>query len=303
MQQTQPVLPLLPPPGASAVSRRPMVGKGARRTASHGYPEPAPGQDAVLAVDIETVPDETLMPPEADWPRDKFAKAAWHKVVAVSFVQADILRDPDTGLEEYRVTACRSGGEDDWDEARLLNGFWRHFASRRFRCVTWNGRAFDMPVMLQRSMVHGIAAATWYRGGTRWSGYESRFSGDWHADVMDAVSGYGACSRLTLEEAAAMLGLPGKLGEHGANVAELVAAGQLGRVRAYCETDTLNTFLVYLRHAYLAGRTDADAHDRAVAGLMDYLSRERPTRPHLGRFLDAWRRNSNVRPAFVTGRR
>lgn len=304
MTQAQPSLPrLLPTQEPSPAARRPSAAGADLGSGRHGRSGPDPDQDAILALDIETVPDKELMPPEAEWPSDRFPKSAWHRVVAVSFVQADILPDPDTGLEEYHVTACRSGGEADWDEARLLRGFWSHFATRRFRCVTWNGRSFDIPVLLQRSMMHGIAATPWYRRGSRWSGYDTRFSGDWHSDVMDAMSGYGSSSRLTLEEAAAMLGLPGKLGEHGSNVADLFDAGDIGRVRAYCETDTLNAFVVYLRHAYLVGRTGAAAHDRAVEALTEYLEREGIGRPHLARFLAAWRSTSNARTAFVAGRR
>jgi len=264
-------------------------------------PEPGAEADALLVVDIETVPNEALMPPAEVWPRDKFPKCAWHAVVAVSFVQADIVRDAATGQEEYRFTACRSGGEEGWGEERLLRGFWRHFASRNFRLVGWNSRAFDVPTLLHRTMVHGISAESWFRRGTRWSGYANRYGGS-HVDLMDELSGYGSASRLTLEEAAAMTGLPGKMGEHGSRVAEMVASGEIGRVRSYCETDTLNTFGVYVRHAYLTGRTDAAGHDRAVSCLMEYLEAERAGRPHLGAYLDAWRRLSTTRSAFVSDR-
>jgi len=57
--------------------------------------------------------------------------------------------------------------------------------------------------------------------------------------------------------------------------------------------------VVYLRWTLLTGRTDAAAHDRSVAGLVRYLAAERPDRPHLGMFLDAWRATSNARPAFA----
>jgi hypothetical protein len=274
---------------------------GARSTARHDrgpVAERSADADQLLVVDIETVPDESLLPPADDWPRDRFPKNAWHAVVAVSFVQADILRDAETGLEEYRVTACRSGGEAGWDEARILRGFWRHFASGAFRLVTWNGRGFDMPTMLHRTMLHGISAEAWFRRGTRWSGYGNRYGGA-HVDLMDEMSGFGCASRLTLEEAAALVGMPGKLGEHGSLVADMVAAGQIERVRAYCETDTITTFGIYVRHAYLAGRTDAAGHDRAIAGLQDYLELERTRRPHLGAYLDAWRRRSDTRSTFV----
>lgn len=291
-------LPQVPRPVAATNAEAVSAG-AARRTASR-WTEALPQPEALLVVDIETTPDESLLP--ADWPVDKFPKVAWHRIVAISFVEADILRDAASGREMYRFADCRSGGEEGWDEARLLRGFWKHFSTRNFRCVSWNGRAFDIPALLHRSMMHGIAAPRWFDQGTRWSGYGTRYSGDWHADLMDVMSTYGASSRLTLEEACAMVGLPGKGGEHGSQVSDMIAQGEIGRVRNYCETDVLNLYGVYLRHQHLSGRMDASSHDDAVRGVMEFLRRERLGRPHLGRFLDDWQRPSSLRTAFV-GRR
>ncbi|SFU97726.1 MULTISPECIES: ribonuclease H-like domain-containing protein [unclassified Methylobacterium] len=293
---------ILPDPAASP---RPTPARDRPRrgdAAISGPPRPADGggaHDALLALDIETVPDATLLP--AEWPPDRFPKNAWHRIVAISFVTADILRGPD-GREAYAVTACRSGGDGDWDEARLLQAFWRFFAAGRYRVVTWNGRAFDMPTILARSMMHGVEASAWFRRGTRWEGYRHRFALDWHTDLMDATSEHGAAQRLTLDEAAAAIGLPGKMGEHGSHVAAMVAAGETDKIRAYCETDCLNLFVLYLRWAHLTGRTDAVLHDRSVVDLMVHLDGMRSSSPHLGRFVDAWRLSSCGRATIVPSR-
>ncbi|MET3413779.1 putative PolB exonuclease-like 3'-5' exonuclease [Methylobacterium sp. 1030] len=100
----------------------------------------------MLSLDIEMIVDKALLPP--DWPEDRFPKPLWHRVVAISYVQARIERDADVGAFRYVVEACRSGGETGWDEERLLRGFWAHFERHRFQVVTWNGRAFDMQVLL-----------------------------------------------------------------------------------------------------------------------------------------------------------
>lgn len=252
--------------------------------------------DALLALDIETVVDTELLP--ADW-GEKFPKTAWHKIVAISVVEAGIHRDPSNGTEEFHIRSCRSGGEAGWSEERLLRAFWKHFEAGRFRVVTWNGQGFDIPTLLLRSMRHGIATPAWYRRGTRWAGYGYRYAVDWHADVMQSMADFGASSKLTLDEGAAVIGLPGKLGEHGSRVAELVEAGEIGRVRNYCETDTLNLVVLYFRWSYLTGRISAEAHDRAVSDLISYLAKEGLVRPHFARFLDAWTLASKDCPAFV----
>jgi predicted PolB exonuclease-like 3'-5' exonuclease len=269
-----------------------------RPEARTGVAEPAGLHQALLVLDIETVPDEEQVP--SDWPSEKFPKAAWHKVVAVSFVEAAIARDAATGTEAYQIRSCRSGGEPGWDEERLLRAFWKFFAAGRYRVVTWNGRSFDLPTLLLRSLMHGIAVPSWYRRGTKWDGYGHRYAVDWHSDLMEVLAEFGACARLTLEEAAGLLALPGKLGEHGSQVAAMIARGEIGRVRAYCETDCLNLFVLYLRWAHLTGRTGPEAHDAAIDGLIRYLGSERAARPHLGAFVDAWRRATESRSAFVS---
>ena len=114
---------------------------------------------------------------------------------------------------------------------------------------------------------------------------------------MDVLGEHGASKHLKLDETAIAVGLPGKLGFDGSQVAEAFAAGRLSEVRAYCETDVLNLYGLYLRWAYVVGKTDAEGYESAVAGLMSLLDVERKDRPHFGEFLDRWRKMQ--RPIYV----
>jgi 3'-5' exonuclease len=205
-------------------------------------------------VDIETVPDREVLP--ADFGEDDFpAKPIQHRVVAISFLSAALVRDGNR--EFYTVEECRSGGELISTEEQLLAGFWRRFERDKPRVVTWNGRGFDLPVLVQRAFVYGIPANYWHQAGDRWTGYRHRYGVESHCDLMDALADHGASKALKLEEAAFALGLPGKIGCHGSEVREMVAAGRLADVRAYCESDVLNLFVLYVRWAFITGRTDA----------------------------------------------
>lgn len=246
---------------------------------------PAFRPERLLALDIETVPDRERLPP--DW-GTKFPKCMFHRIACISFVEARIAYEAD-GSERYAVTACRSGGEADWDERRLLEQFWRFFAQHPTRVVGWNTRGFDLPVLLQRSLLHGLSAAPWFRAGSRHEGYTYRYADRWHADLMDQLADYGACTKLGLDEAARACGLPGKGGGHGSEVEGMVAAGEVEAVRRYCEGDTLNLYGLYLRHGLLTGRTSRSGYDAAIASLAAYLDREGCGRLHLGAFLSAWR--------------
>jgi hypothetical protein len=53
-------------------------------------------------------------------------QAIWHRVVAISFVQARIEKRSD-GSELYVVECCRTGRQADWDERRILTKFWEYF--------------------------------------------------------------------------------------------------------------------------------------------------------------------------------
>src|SRR4051794_40026544 len=154
--------------------------------------------DRLICLDIETVPDAELIP--ADWPADRFPKPLWHRLVAVSFVEAAI--DRTSGRERYIVDCCRSGGQADYDEARILTAFWRYFGRRNARIVTWNGRGFDLPVLKLRAMMHGITAEKFHLAGDRWSGYGQRYAADWHCDLMECLSDYGAAQKIGLQEMA-----------------------------------------------------------------------------------------------------
>ena len=253
--------------------------------------------DRLLCLDIETVPDPELVP--ADWPADRFVpNPIWHRVVAISFVEARI-EQADDGRERYPVECCRTGGEAGWDEARLLRAWWRYFARCRARVVTWNGKGFDLPVLRLRAMVHGLSAAPWFQGASRWDGYTQRYAPDWHCDLMEQLSDYGACRHLALQDVAVALGLPGKIGGHGAEVAAMVARGETERVRAYCEADCLNLFVLYARWALLSGRLDAAGHDASLESLVRCLEGQRDRRPHLGEFLDRWRASTRPAPMYL----
>lgn len=243
-----------------------------------------PAAERLVCLDIETVPDRSRLP--GDW-AGGFPKTLHHRVVCVSVVEADIAVDAD-GHERYAFAACRTGGEAGWDEARLLKAFWSYFAGRPTRLVTWNGRSFDLPVLVQRTMVHGLVARGFFDAASRFDSFSYRFATERHCDVMDALADHGASARLGLDETAAAVGLPGKIGGHGSEVEAMVEAGEERKVRDYCESDVLNLFGVYARYRLLTGRTTMDGYRAALDGMAAYLDRERGSRPHLGEFLDRW---------------
>ena len=266
----------------------------------------------LFVFDIETVPDTDAVPNltgfresseearRAELERyhleitdghNSFPRQPFHRVVAISFLEAEIEY---SGVQEtYYLKELRSGGEVGFDEAQLLRGFFQYFEYLKPRLVSFNGRAFDLPVLKYRAMAHGIAAPWLYGAGDKWNNYMSRYAIDWHCDLLDVLRDYGASTAVKLSEVSAVMGLPGKFGVDGSKVAEMIEAGDIQGVRDYCETDVLNTYLLYLRTMLHRGTLPRDGYNRAVADIITMIEQADDDRQHLGSFMLAWGEASN----------
>jgi predicted PolB exonuclease-like 3'-5' exonuclease len=202
-----------------------------------------------------------------------------HRIVAISVA----LRIGDS----FRVWSL---GDEDSDEAELVTRFFDGIERYTPDLVSWNGGGFDLPVLHYRALKHSVRAARYWETGDndqsfRWNNYLNRFHSR-HTDLMDVLSGYQARGRASLEEMALMLGFPGKLGMAGDRVWDKFRQGAIGEIRDYCETDVLNTWLVFLRYEHMRGNLDDSGLERECRLVRDTLSAMQ--RPHLNRFLAAW---------------
>jgi len=218
---------------------------------------------------------------------DIFLRQPFWKVVAISFLEADIIRpDGPSGPEQYVLKRVASGTKDD--EAEVVSGFFKMLEQKLPRLVSYNGRSFDMPVLRYRGMKYGVSAPRYYQAGDKWNSYNQRYADDWHCDLLEALSDYGASARCKMDEVCSVLGLPGKFGVDGSKVSEMYAAGKVQEIRDYCETDVMNTYLVYLRHMLMVGKVDPAGYNQAAEDMIAYIEQEQTNRPHLMEFLAAW---------------
>ena len=133
------------------------------------------------------------------------------------------------------------------------------------------------------------AARYWETGeedaSFRYNNYLSRFH--WrHLDLMDVLAGFQPRARASLADTAALLGFPGKLGFSGDKVWNAYLQGQLLAIRRYCETDVLNTYLIYLRFQFMRGQFDRTALDAELERVRVLLRESKE--PHHIEFLQAW---------------
>jgi hypothetical protein len=64
-------------------------------------------------------------------------------------------------------------------------------------------------------------------------------------------------------------------------------AGKIGEIRDYCETDALNTYLIYLRFELMRGNLDESGWKRESDLIRKTL--HDTSKPHLNAFLNAWK--------------
>lgn len=214
--------------------------------------------------------------------KNAFARQLFHKIVAIAFLQAEI--GYEDGMESYNFVDLRAGGKESFTEAELIQSFFSHLSSLKPRLVTFNGRTFDLPVLKYRAMRHGIAARWLYKDGDKWNSYQSRYSSDWHCDLLDSLSDFGASAKVRLDEVCALLNLPGKLDVGGAQVGELYTNGKIKEIRDYCELDVANTYLIYLSYMRHTGSLSAKSYEKATEDLHMFMS----DKPQYSKFIDHW---------------
>ena len=104
---------------------------------------------------------------------------------------------------------------------------------------------------------------------------------------MDVLAGYQGRATVPLDQMAVMLGFPGKLGMHGSAVWTQFRAGDLKSIRDYCETDVLNTYLIFLKFEFMRGHLSAHQLADEFERVRSFLAAHEAA--HFTSFLAAWK--------------
>ena len=233
--------------------------------------------------DLDDLPDEdvatAMMFKRQQQTGSEFLPLHLQRVVAISVT----FRTADT----FKVWTL---GDEDSDEAEIVQRFFDGIERYTPDLVSWNGSGFDLPVLHYRALKHNIQAPRYWETGEndrefKWNNYLGRFH--WrHVDLMDVLAAYQPRGRASLDQMAVLLGFPGKLGMSGDKVWDTFQQGGIKDIRDYCETDVLNTWLVYLRFEHMRGNLDATGLQREYALVRESLVAMK--QDHLDEFLAAW---------------
>ncbi len=256
----------------------------------------------VLSFDIETIPDvaglralhglpDTLADAEvAEFAFQKqrakngsdFLPHHLQRVVVISCAMRN--HGEDGGFKVWSLAEPKSG------EGEIIQRFYDGIGKYTPNLVSWNGGGFDLPVLHYRGLIHGVAAPRYWDMGEddrdfKWNNYISRYHTR-HLDLMDLLAMYQPRANAPLDELAKLMGLPGKLGMDGNAVWGAWLNGEIDAIRDYCETDVVNTYLVYLRFQQMRGQLSAKAHAEEVAFVRAQLAAIGAA--HWREFLAAW---------------
>jgi predicted PolB exonuclease-like 3'-5' exonuclease len=202
-----------------------------------------------------------------------------HRVVAIG-----------CGFRDDQGFRVRCLGTEGDDEPKLIADFFKLIDRYTPQLVSWNGGGFDLPVLHYRGLIHSVSAPRYWELGEddrdfKWNNYISRYHTR-HIDLMDLLALYQPRASAPLDELARLAGFAGKLGMDGAKVWDAFAAGRLREIRDYCETDVVNTYLVYCRFQKMRGVLTAAAY-RAEVDLVRAALRDAGA-PHWDEYLSAW---------------
>ncbi|MCC2667034.1 MAG: 3-5 exonuclease [Gammaproteobacteria bacterium] len=252
-----------------------------------------------LVFDIETIPDvvtgrrlygleglsdadvvKAMFLARRDKVGNDFLAPHLQQIVAISVV-----------LRNKEKFAVWSVGDLQSPEKEIIQRFYDGIERYTPTLISWNGGGFDLPVLHYRGLLNKVTAPRYWETGAddssfRFNNYLSRYH-ERHTDLMDVLAGYQPRSAAPLDEVSTLLGFPGKMGMQGSKVWEAYQNGELGAIRDYCETDVLNTYLIYLRYQYFRGKLSEAELTKEEELVRSSLQME--GKPHLLEFLAAWK--------------
>ena len=263
----------------------------------------------VLVFDIETIPDASGLRRLGDYDPglsdaeivkayvadrishggNDFLPLHLQKVAAISCV---IRRSTKDCIPQFKVGSL---GDIDSDEKKLVQDFFDLIERYTPQLVSWNGGGFDLPVLNYRALINGVVASRYWEMGEsgeydsrefKWNNYIGRYHLR-HLDLMDVLARYQGKANAPLDALAKLCGFPGKLGMDGSQVWPAYLDGKLAAIRNYCETDVVNTYLVYCKYQLMRGGFTQEEFDQELKFVKASLAKEAqtPTGTHWDEYL------------------
>lgn len=223
-----------------------------------------------------------------------YIKTILCRIVSICGIHREITSNGDIELKLISLPAD-SKNEDQCKESKILTGFLKAVGRSKPQLVGYNSANADIPIIMQRSVVHGLNG---YGVGSRpekpWEGvdYYSNHS-DYHVD-LGACLGKGAQTP-SLHQAATLSGIPGKIEMDGQSVPEMWIQGKLDKIINYNEFDAFTTHLLWARIAHFAELLSDASYEKEQQLVHELLKQEIDKgKIHLQMFLNEWERLKTI---------
>lgn len=210
----------------------------------------------------------------------EFLPIAFHKIISISalicddfgrFVKVgnfgdsskDSNKDSPKDSSESNTDSANqkdSNADSPKNERDILSEFLRYLNKNNPKLVSFNGRNFDLPAIMIRALKYNLNAESYFEcdnakhNKNKWENYRARYSENFHIDLLDAFSSFGAARGIKLDVVCKMAGIVGKFDTSGDDVYKLYFAGEFRKIDEYCQSDVLNTYWLYLKYQLLQGK-------------------------------------------------
>jgi predicted PolB exonuclease-like 3'-5' exonuclease len=254
---------------------------------------------AYLVFDIETIPDAELVrrvqyaglslsAEEAlAQSQDKsragsgagFLPLTYQLPVALCTAQVDA---------KYRLLTLRHADSPHFRPRQIALAFWNELEESNATLVSFNGRAFDVPVLELAAFRYGITAPRHFQRG----GGKTRYRyGDGHIDVRAVLTNHGAYwFDGGLETCARLLSKSGSSTMAGEDVPAAYRQGRLDLINERCGFDVLDTYFAFIRSRLIIGCIDARQEQGIIAEARTWIETHSRDHPYLLGYLESWAR-------------
>jgi predicted PolB exonuclease-like 3'-5' exonuclease len=215
-----------------------------------------------------------------------FLKTALCRVVSIATLIRRETKDKSVQLFLINLPEDPHDKTQD-DESYILHRFLDEGVGRLSpQLIGYNSRNADLRILTQRAILKGLSLPTFAKrlDAKPWESAD--------VDLMNIISGYGKGYTVSLNEAAVLSGIPGKLETCGNDVCALYYRGELQEIVRYNCFDAITTYLLWLRMARFAGLFDAEQYtleQQRVRNMLESMT-ARPETAWVNTYLEAWRR-------------
>ncbi len=213
-----------------------------------------------------------------EWQKEQsgseFLPLPYHKIVSICAVISD-------SFGKF-IKVNKIDGES---EKEMISNFFAFIEKFEPKLVSFNGKNYDMPLLVLRALKYNIKACNYLdTQSDKWNNYKTRFSELKHCDLFES---FGSTKGLKLDTICAMADLPGKYEVHGDEVMKLYYENSLEKIHEYCESDVLNTYMLFLKYEFIKGNVSEEDYMSFLTSMSEFLKTKKASRAYVEIFCKA----------------